>query len=511
MTDHRGAAASREPDVRDAHADLEDLFRQAPVFFAVLRGPAHVFERANDAYLALVGNRDILGKRLLEALPELAGQGFVELLDGVFATGEPYSARGVPATLQRSPDAVPERVWVDFVYHPLRGDSGSIEGVIVVGSDVSRQFLALQEAEAKAAALAASEEQFRTAVNSIPALAWMANADGWIFWYNARWYEYTGTTPEAMQGWGWQSVHDPDVLPSVMDRWRGSIATGQPFEMEFPLRSAAGQFRWFLTRVSPLFDTGGKITRWFGTNTDVHSQREAAEAALAANEAKSNFLAAMSHETRQPINATLGFVDVLEMGMYGALSDEQKQAIARIRLNQEQLRMVVDDVLTFARLEVGKVQLDKSAIACCELLSDVPSLVDPQVTAREVKMRVEPCDTALAMLGDRNRVLQICTNLLTNAIRAVDRGGAIALRCVARDAWVEIEIEDNGSGIPADKLEQIFAPFVQLERGLSRPREGVGLGLAISRDLARAMGGDIRVSSELGRGSKFSVSLPKAP
>ena len=488
--------------------DIEDLFRQAPIFFAVLRGPTHVFERANDAYLQLVGHRDILGKPLLEALPEIAGQGFVELLDEVIDTGKPFIARGMPASVQRSAGAPPEDVWVDFVYHPLRAANGTVDGVIVVGSDVTKQFIAVREAEAKARALAASEEQLVTAVNSIPTLAWMANADGWIFWYNARWYQYTGTTPEAMEGWGWQSVHDPEILPSVLERWTLSIATGEPFEMEFPLRSSSGEFRWFLTRVSPLFDANGEIVRWFGTNTDVHSQREAADAAQAANQAKSNFLAAMSHETRQPINATLGFVEVLEMEMYGPLNEEQKKALARIRLNQEQLRTVVTDVLTFARLDVGQVQLEHEMLQCHDLLADIPSLTEPQMAARQVSMRVEPCDETLITRGDRNHVLQICTNLLTNALRASEKGGAITMRCRARDEWVDIEVEDAGTGIPADKLEQIFAPFVQLDRGLNRPREGVGLGLAISRDLARAMGGELTVKSAVGEGSTFTLSLP---
>ena len=122
-----------------------------------------------------------------------------------------------------------------------------------------------------------SEERLRTLVDNIPQLAWMANADGWIFWYNKRWYEYTGTTPAQMEGWGWQSVHDPQELPRVLAGWKASIATGQPFEMTFPLRSAEGEFRWFLTRVFPLKDEAGRVQRWFGTNTDVHEIRELEE------------------------------------------------------------------------------------------------------------------------------------------------------------------------------------------------------------------------------------------
>lgn len=610
------------PDSELPVSDLEELFRQAPVFFAVLRGPDHVFDRANDAYLQLIGHRELIGKPLREALPEIVGQGFEELLDTVSRTGKPIVMRGRRAEITRNPGAPAEEVYVDFIYQPIRDATGGTVGVIAAGSDVTDQVIARKHAEdagqrleeilsalsdavnifdregrwtfmnpaaedllrsagkdpqsllgkriwdelprllgtrfekdtqialdenrtvefeeylpdlnryfetrvvpSKSSVtgftrdvtqrrrmeedLRSSEEQFRTAVNSIPTLAWMANADGWIFWYNSRWYEYTGTTPDEMEGWGWQKVHDPLVLPEVMERWAESISTGKPFEMEFPLRSASGEFRWFLTRVSPLFDSQGTLARWFGTNTDVHSQREAAEAALAANRAKSDFLAAMSHETRQPINATLGFVDVLEMGMYGALSAEQCQALKRIRVNQEQLRSVVNDILSFARLEAGKVELDLETVPCCEFVDAVPSLVEPQVATGGLTLNVEPCDDALAVRADRNRVLQICTNLLTNATRATEKGGTLVFRCVPRGSVVDIEVEDTGRGIPREKLDLIFNPFVQLDRGLSRPREGVGLGLAISRDLARAMGGEISVRSEVGKGSTFTVTLPR--
>ena len=133
------------------------------------------------------------------------------------------------------------------------------------------------EQKAAEAAAAQGEAKFRQLAETIPQLAWMAKADGCIFWYNRRWYEYTGTTPEQMEGWGWQSVHDPDELPGVMERWQLSIRTGEPFEMEFPLKGADGRFRWFLTRVAPLRDADGKIALWFGTNTDIEERRQVAE------------------------------------------------------------------------------------------------------------------------------------------------------------------------------------------------------------------------------------------
>lgn len=167
-----------------------------------------------------------------------------------------------------------------------RDEKGEPKAFIEVNNDIS----ALRQAEE---AVRESEERFRTMVEAIPQLAWMADPDGYIFWYNQRWYEYTGTTPEQMEGWGWQSVHDPDMLPRVMERWKQSIDTGRPFEMEFPLRGADGRFRRFLTRVQPLRDAEGHITRWFGTNTDVDELLEAQEAVRESEEKYRNLFTSM--------------------------------------------------------------------------------------------------------------------------------------------------------------------------------------------------------------------------
>src|SRR5581483_1913499 len=229
------------------------------------------FTFVNLDYLKLTGRRgaeDFVGKTVREALPELAGQGIFELLDEVYQTGVPYIGSARKITLNRGVQGQSDDAYFDFIYQPMRDADGQVEGILVHGIEVTQQVLARQEGEKH-------ERQFRTLAESIPQLVWMAEPDGYIFWYNRRWYEYTGTTPEQMEGWGWQTVHDPDVLPKVLEGWKHSIAKGEPFEMVFPLRGADGVFRDFLTRVHPVKDENGAVTRWFGTNTDVTAQRKA--------------------------------------------------------------------------------------------------------------------------------------------------------------------------------------------------------------------------------------------
>ena len=253
---------------------VREFLQQVPAAIAILEGPEHRWTYVNPTYLQMVGRshrEELLGKTIRETLPELDGQGYFELLDQVFQTGEPVSRTEAKVGLNRGPGGEKEDAFFNFLYQPLRDSAGKVEGVFVHAVDVSLQVRAR-------AAIEESEQQFRMLAESIPQLDWMAQPDGWIYWYNQRWYEYTGTTPEQMLGWGWQTVHDPAVLPEVMKRWQASIQSGEPFEMVFPLRGADGVFRPFLTRMVPVRDSTGKVARWFGTNTDITSQQRAEDA-----------------------------------------------------------------------------------------------------------------------------------------------------------------------------------------------------------------------------------------
>jgi len=164
-----------------------------------------------------------------------------------------------------------EECYFDFSYSPIRKDDGEIGGILVTVIETTNK-------KKTEDALKESEQRFRTMADNIPNLAWVADEEGWIYWYNKQWYEYTGTTPEQMEGWGWQSVHDPVELPQVLEKWKDSIATGHAFEMVFPIKGANGKFRHFLTRVLPVKDEEGKIIQWFGSNTDITPQKEIEEA-----------------------------------------------------------------------------------------------------------------------------------------------------------------------------------------------------------------------------------------
>ena len=237
--------------------------------------------------------------------------------------------------------------------------------------------------------------------------------------------------------------------------------------------------------------------------------RAAQEAAETANRAKSDFLAAMSHELRTPLNAIGGYTELMEMGLRGPVTAEQQKDLLRIRNSQQHLLGLVGRILDLSRIERGEVDYERTSIAIDPLLIGLEDLVFPQAHAKKQTLNYKPDEEQLVVIADREKLRQIVINLLSNAIRHSPSGAAITIEAHrAGPAAVGIVVADSGPGIPLDQQEAIFEPFVQLDRSFTSSIEGVGLGLAISRDLARGMSGDLTVDSAPGKGARFTLTLP---
>jgi signal transduction histidine kinase len=228
-----------------------------------------------------------------------------------------------------------------------------------------------------------------------------------------------------------------------------------------------------------------------------------------ANQAKSEFLARMSHELRTPLNAIAGYCDLIELGLRGPVTPQQIQDLRRIRLNQRLLLKHINDILNFTRLESGHLELQLGAVPMEETLAELRAVVEPQLREKGLKYVFHKGDPSVCCHADPERLQQIVLNLLSNAIKFTNSGGRVTLSWDATPDTVRIQVQDTGRGIPRDRLRAIFDPFVQVDGTLTREGEGTGLGLAISRELARAMGGDIEVESQLGEGSTFTLTLPR--
>ncbi|WP_138223063.1 PAS domain S-box protein [Nibricoccus aquaticus] len=393
---------------------------------------------------------------------------------------------------------------------------GDVEWVVGTNLDITERKRAEQ-------ALRENEEQFRTMANSIPQLAWIARPDGFISWYNRRWYEYTGTVPEQMEGWGWQSVHHPAALPTVMERWEAAIAAGKPLDMEFPLRGADGRFRTFLTRVEPLRDSEGRIVRWFGTNTDVETLKQAEEAVRqlnaeleqrvtlrtaqleSANKELEAFSYSVSHDLRAPLRGIDGFARILQEDCAERLDDEGRRALSIICSESKRMGQLIDDLLGFSRM--SRKELEATVVDMADLAQSVFDGLITETVKHAPELVLKPLPK---VPGDRATLRQVLVNLLGNAVKftAHQAKPVIELGAMSEGGVATFYVKDNGVGFDEKYRAKLFGVFQRLHS--EDEFEGTGVGLALVQRIIHRHGGKVWAEGRLGAGATFYFTLPEA-
>jgi PAS domain S-box-containing protein len=513
---------------------FETVFDQAPSVIAIHSGPEHVFRLANREYRRIVGeHRDLIGRRASEALPELADQGFLDLLDNVYRSGEPVTLRDVQAFIYNE-DGPPTEIFVDFVYQPLFGPNGRSIGILVQGHDVTAQHRAVAE-------LRNAEERFRTLAQNMPAHVWTARPDGMLDWVSDPIHAYAGTEDGQLLGEDWGRIVHPDDLPRVVPVWESSIARGETYETEFRIRRVDGVWRWFLVRAVPVHDAEGRIAQWIGTNTDIEDRR-ATEAALAELNATLEERVENRNRALEEINATLRQSQKMEaignlaggvahdfnnllQAITGSLQLAQRELPSGTpgRARIEQAMRAVDRGATLAaqlRAFGRRQPLEPRAVDLRRMLDEIAPILRSAV-GEGVRIETRLTDGLWNTLVDAANLENALLNLVVNARDAmegqgrltialdnamIDAEAARAMTDVVPGEYVRLTVTDEGAGMTSEVIEKIFEPFFT-----TKPEgKGTGLGMAMVYGFVKQSGGHVAIESAPGRGTTVRLYLPRS-
>jgi PAS domain S-box-containing protein len=483
----------------DERSHLRNLFNQAPGFIAVVTGERHVFEIVNEAYYQLVGHRDIIGKPLMDALPEMRGQGFEELLAEVRSSGKPFVGRGLKAQLQRVAGAPATESYIDVLYQPIFGKDGAVSGIFVQGHDVSEGHAAQQAQRESAERLADG-----MVAASMVVWDWDIATRAMVFSSNAELVLGTSARDiDAVTG----AVPAEDAARLLAARARAiAERTGYQLIVRF-VRPADGRTIWVDVRGKVRCDAAGRPVSVRGVTLDITERIQAEEDLREAHRRKDEFLAMLAHELRNPL-APISSAAQLLARLQPA--DTRLQHATDIIVRQvDHITGLVDDLIDVSRVTRGLISTDQQPCDIARIVEQALEQVRPVIEARHHRLAVTLPAPAAFILGDQKRLVQALSNLLSNAAKYTPDGGNIALAVGVAGSTVQLTVRDDGIGIGAALLPRVFDLFTQGERSADPAQGGLGVGLAVVKSLVELHGGRVDAASAgIGMGSEFTVSLP---
>ncbi|HEU4634073.1 MAG TPA: PAS domain-containing protein, partial [Flavisolibacter sp.] len=500
-----------EEALRQSESNLRNLVLQAPVAMCIGSGPCFVVEVANDRMFELWQKKpeDILGRSVFDVLPEAGEQGLKEVIQEVYRKGERFKANEMPVLLPRYNNV--ETVYVSFVYEPIKNMDGTVDKIIAVAIDVTDQVIARKKIEE-------SHREFQFAMDFVPQMIWLAWPDGYHYYYNQQFYDYTGLTYGETKGERWNQILYPDDKERTMKLWQHSLATGDPYEIEFRLRRHDGEYHWFLGRAKPLRDETGAITKWFGTSTDIHDQKtftEQLEKKVAertkelqqSNEDLKQFAHVSSHDLKEPIRKIEFFANRLCEELDGCLDDKNNVYLSRVQAASVRMGQILDGVLTYSKVNfLGEIY---EPVDLNDVIKSVESDLELPIQEKGASIfysnlpRVEGAPIMLYL---------VFYNLISNSLKfsKADVAPVITITSEIIDqegkAFVHIELQDNGIGFEQKYAEKIFGTFIRLHA--KDKYEGAGLGLSICKKIIERHGGSILAKGAERVGTTFEILLP---
>lgn len=362
-----------------------------------------------------------------------------------------------------------------------------------------------------------SEERFKSLAESAPVMVWISDRDRMTTYVNQAWAKFLNQKRENLLDLHWKAIVHPDDLPLVEQAYVKAFQERTEWRAEARVNVGNGVYKWVIAIGTPKYTPQGEFDGFAGICVDIDERKKmemnlrlGKEEAEIASTNKSLFLTTVSHELKTPLNAIIGFSEMLEGGYAGALNDKQQRYAHNIATSGHHLLDLVNNILDISRIETGRIQLVRQWISVNALLEQLKRMMQDQITKKGIIFSFSVQPEADYLEADPIRLQEILLNLLNNAIKFNREGGSILVRVYGSEdkQWVVFEVEDTGIGIAADKMERLFTPFYQADAGYNRHQEGTGLGLALVKHLVEAHGGDISVASQKGIGSRFTFKIP---
>jgi PAS domain S-box-containing protein len=489
------ALAHSQKETELQRKDLYDFIMEAPAGICLLTGRDMLFELVNAQYQQLLPNREIMGKPLFEALPELIDQPIEKILEAVFETGEPQRMAELLVPIAEREGGEEMDRYFTFNYLPRKNVMGVVTGILAFVYEVTEQVVTRKKVEE-------SEQHFRHLADLVPAKISHAYPTGEVTFFNKQWLDFSGMGFEDLRDFGYHQMLHPDEVADFQRGLQKAAETGVSFVSEMRFRNTAGEYVWHLNIASPILDADGVIRMWVGSTTDIQQLKQE-------QQRKTDFLNILSHELKTPITSIKGYIQFLLMSLQepaGPPAPLLLNSLERVEKLVKNVTSLIDEILDLGRIESGKTEINKLPVNLNDLVDFVAE--DFRITNPDHTINVVHNDQC-TVLADANKLGQVLTNLVSNAIKYAPGHDVVDIDVfLDRDGLAAVSVRDHGIGVDKKEHGKIFGRFYRVEGEVQNRFTGLGIGLFISWSIIENHGGTIDIESEKGKGSVFTMRLP---
>ncbi|RBQ06663.1 PAS domain-containing sensor histidine kinase [Pedobacter miscanthi] len=473
---------------------LYEVFMEAPAGICLWTGPDLVYEMVNPAYQRILAGRNLLGRPILEAVPELKGAPLIDSMLDTYHYGTPFEVHELHVPIADYEGGPTIDRYFTFNYVPRRNLDNQIDGVFNFVFEVTEQVIARKKVEER-------EKHFRHLADLVPAKISNALPSGEVTFFNQHWLDFAGMGFEELRDFGYHQMMHPEEIQAFQDGLGEAAKTGIPFVSEMRFKNTEGRYIWHLNIASPILDEEGKIQMWVGSTTDIQKIKEE-------EQRKADFVSLLSHEIKTPVTSIKGYIQLMkrEIGKDSFQREKISGGLDRLDRLVMQLTALVSDMLDLTRIETGHLHLNKKPVDLDALINEVAGDFKMTNPERELMFSEQGNFTVAA---DRDKIAQVLINLISNAIKYSPADSPVKITTSQNSDGISVSITDQGIGISEKDHKKIFERFYRVEGKGKYQFSGFGIGLYLANSIIELHGGKLSLESEPGSGSTFTFLLPK--